>query len=259
MSLSCVHRIYRCFFVFRSLSSSFFFCSPPVGWRSTLLNKDNGTDLYASRVCAFGFLLLTIPAKTSRSIWTECFVTKWNECKISNNQMIYPFCTDVYVEFVCQSHTVFSSLLLLQNEWKKNQNRLIDRRDKQERSIQKKFVTFTDIFRFIVLFLFLVLFSPIEFFLVGDFISSLVFFCAMLNLTSHFESMNYATIYCGSQLDCLRLCACVCLFIRSIIYALKPDTLHLLAVVTFFSLYLASKNKNTTAPNVNLLFRFCVC
>lgn len=237
MSLSCVHRIYRCFFVFRSLSSSFFFCSPPVGWRSTLLNKDNETDLYALRACACAFLLLTIPAKTSRSIWTECFVTKWNECKISNNQMIYPFCTDVYVEFVCQSHTVFSSLLLLQNEWKKNQNRLIDRRDKQERSIQKKFVTFTDIFRFIVLFLFLGLFSPIEFFLVGDFISSLVFLCnAQFNKPLWVDELCHYLLRFAARLFAI-VCMCVCLFIRSIIYALKPDTLYLLAVVTFFSLF----------------------
>lgn len=161
--------------------------------------------------CACAFLLLTIPAKTSRSIWTECFVTKWNECKISNNQMIYPFCTDVYVEFVCQSHTVFSSLLLLQNEWKKK-SKSLNWSKRQTRAFHTKEIC--HIHRYISfycsVFLFLVLFSPIEFFLVGDFISSLVFLCnAQFNKPLWVDELcHYLLRFAAS--DCLRLCACVC-------------------------------------------------
>lgn len=99
-------------------------------------------------------------------------------------------------------------------KWMKKKSKSLNWSKRQTRAFHTKEIC--HIHRYISfycsVFLFLVLFSPIEFFLVGDFISSLVFFCAMLNLTSHFESMNYATIYCGSQratvCDCVHVCAC---------------------------------------------------
>lgn len=146
--------------------------------------------------------------------------------------MIYPFC-QMFMLNLCLSIThcfVFCFALFCRISKKKNL--LIDRRDKQEHFIQKKFVTtFTDVFRFYCSF------SPclVQFSSFQSVILFHLFFCAMLNLTSHFESMNYATMYCGSQRVCVFVYSS--LFIRSLIYALKPDTLHLLAVVTFFSLF----------------------
>lgn len=124
-------------------------------------------------------------------------------------------------------------------KWMKKKSKSLNWSKRQTRAFHTKEIC--HIHRYISfycsVFLFLVLFSPIEFFLVGDFISSLVFLCnAQFNKPLWVDELcHYLLRFAAS--DCLRLCACVCLFIRSIIYALKPDTLYLLAVVTFFSLF----------------------
>lgn len=178
MSLSCVHWIYRCFFVFRSLSSSFFFCSPPVGWRSTLLNKDNETDLYASRACVcvwFSFAHYSCKNISINLNWMLCNEMKrMQNFKQSNDLSILHRC----LCWICLSiaHCFLVSFAFA--KWMKKKSKSLNWSKRQTRAFHTKEIC--HIHRYISfycsVFLFLVLFSPIEFFLVGDFISSLVFF-----------------------------------------------------------------------------------
>lgn len=96
-------------------------------WRSNLLNKDNETNLNASARVWLYFLLLFLlySSKTIAINLNGVLCNKMKRMqnfKQSNDLSILP---DVYVEFVCQSHTVFvSSVSLGQNIFEEQQKKI---------------------------------------------------------------------------------------------------------------------------------------